>query len=165
MKKDSTDKRIAFFPGSFDPYTIGHDSIVERALPLFDEIIIAVGINDEKRNMFSIEERLSSISELYKNEPKIRVVSYSSLTVEAAQQYNAQFILRGVRMIQDFEFEKNLAEVNRSLSGIETILLYTLPEQSHISSSIVRELIKYGKDVTTYLPKGFNLPNKNRSKE
>lgn len=150
-------KRTALFPGSFDPFTIGHHSIVERALPLFDEIIIAVGVNDAKRSMFTPEQRIKSISDLYRNEPKVRVISYSCLTIDIAKEYGADFILRGVRMIQDFEFEKNLAEVNRSLSGIETVLLYTLPEYSHISSSIVRELINYNHDITGFLPEGMKL--------
>lgn len=157
MKKLSEIKRIAFFPGSFDPFTIGHYSIVERALPLFDEIIIAIGVNEAKNTMFSTEERLNSIDNLFANEPKVRVVSYSGLTVLAAKDLGAQFILRGVRMIQDFEYEKNLAEVNRALSGLETVLLYTLPEHSHISSSIVRELLRYDNDVSSFLPIGYKI--------
>ena len=148
---------IAIFPGSFDPFTIGHSSIVERALPLFDEIVIAIGVNDSKRSMFSVETRIKSISELYINEPKVRVIEYSGLTIEAAQEVGAEYILRGVRMIQDFEYEKNLAEINRSLSGLETVLLYTLPEHSHISSSTVRELLKYKRDVSKFLPDGYKI--------
>ena len=152
-----TDKRIAIFPGSFDPFTIGHYSIVERALPLFDKIIIAIGISEGKRAMFDAEKRAEAISELFANEPVVDVVEYKGLTVDAAKECGAKFILRGVRMIQDFEYEKNLAEVNRNLSGLETVLLYTLPEYSHISSSIVRELIKYGHDVSDFLPHGMKI--------
>ncbi|MDD2961650.1 MAG: pantetheine-phosphate adenylyltransferase [Muribaculaceae bacterium] len=150
-------KRIAIFPGSFDPYTIGHHSIIERALPLFDKIIIAIGINGAKNSMFTPQQRIDSIRQLYASEPRIEVASYSGLTVEYAKTQNANFILRGVRMIQDFEYEKNLAEVNRSLTGIETVLLYTLPEHSHISSSIVRELLSFNHDVSNLLPKGLIL--------
>ena len=126
--------RVALFPGSFDPFSIGHHSIVQRALPLFDRIVIAIGVNGAKRSMFSAEQRLEMISALYRDEPRVEVVCYECLTVELARQHNADFILRGVRMIADFEYEKNLAEVNRALNGIETVLLYTLPEHSHISS-------------------------------
>ncbi len=156
MKKTSpneTDKRIALFPGSFDPFTIGHESIVERALPLFDEIVVAIGVNYNKLTLTTIEDRLTWINGIFRNEPRVKVVAYDGLTVDAAKKYGARFMLRGVRMIQDFEYEKNLAEVNRALSGIETVLLYTLPEYSHISSSIVRELVKYGQDVRAYLPR------------
>lgn len=156
MKKTSpneSDKRIALFPGSFDPFTIGHESIVERALPLFDEIVVAIGVNYNKLTLTTIEDRLKWINGIFRNEPRVKVVAYDGLTVDAAKKYGARFMLRGVRMIQDFEYEKNLAEVNRALSGIETVLLYTLPEYSHISSSIVRELVKYGQDVRAYLPR------------
>lgn len=149
--------RIAFFPGSFDPFTIGHASIVERALPLFDTIIIAIGVNDSKKPMFTAEERVKSISDLYSENPKVKVIAYSGLTIKAAKENHAKFILRGVRMIQDFEYEKNIAEVNRSISGLETVLLYTLPEHSHISSSIVRELLNYNQEVTSFLPPKMHL--------
>lgn len=155
-----TDKKVAIFPGSFDPFTIGHYSIVERALPLFDKIIIAIGVSDGKRAMFEAEERIDAISEVFNKEPAVKVIAYNGLTVNAAKDCGAEFILRGVRMIQDFEYEKNLAEVNRNLSGIETVLLYTLPEYSHISSSIVRELIKYGHDVSGFIPTGMKLSGK-----
>lgn len=145
-------RRIALFPGSFDPFTVGHESIVERALPLFDEIVVAIGVNYNKLTLTTLEERVEWIKGIFRNEPRVKVISYEGLTVDAARQCGATFMLRGVRMIQDFEYEKNLAEVNRALSGIETVLLYTLPEYSHISSSIVRELVKYGQDVSAYLP-------------
>ncbi|MGN0231892.1 MAG: pantetheine-phosphate adenylyltransferase [Muribaculaceae bacterium] len=156
-KSDDVRQRIAIFPGSFDPFTIGHWSIVNRALDMFDQIVIAIGRNDAKHSMFSTDRRIVQISSLYEDNPKVKVVAYEGLTVNAAQQYGARFILRGVRMIQDFEYEKNLAEVNRSLTGIETVLLYTLPEHSHISSSIVRELLRYGCDVSRLLPPGMTL--------
>lgn len=152
------EQRIAIFPGSFDPYTIGHASIVDRALPLFDKIVVAIGVNRNKRSFLTEEQRIRMIADLYADEPKVEVISYDGLTVDAARECGARFLLRGVRMIQDFEYEKNLAEVNRSISGLETVLLYTLPEYGHISSSIVRELISYGRDVSALLPNGMVLP-------
>lgn len=146
-------KRIALFPGTFDPFTIGHESLVSRGLELVDEIII----NDTKRTHFSLEKRLEAIRNLYKDEPRVRVMSYDSLTVDFAQQMNAGFILRGIRTVNDFEYEKSIADVNRKLSGIETFILFTEPEHTHISSSIVRELLRYGKDISQFVPKGTNL--------
>lgn len=161
-----TKGRIALFPGSFDPFTRGHESIVRRALPLFDQIVIAIGINPDKPGFMTMEQRKQWIETIFVNEPKVTVVIYTGLTVEVAQQHNAQFLLRGVRMIQDFETEMHMAEVNRQLSGLETVLLYTLPEDSHVSSSIVRELARYGEDVTELLPKGapMNLLPTNNTK-
>lgn len=151
------EQRIAIFPGSFDPFTVGHHSIVMRALPLFDKIVVAIGTNAAKYAMMSESRRVEALRELYADYEKIEVISYEGLTVDAAKMCGAKFILRGVRMIQDFEYEKNLAEVNRSISGLETVLLYTLPEFGHISSSIVRELIRYGSDVSSLLPDGYKL--------
>lgn len=151
------EQRIAIFPGSFDPFTVGHHSIVMRALPLFDKIVVAIGTNVAKYAMMSESRRVEALRELYADNEKIEVISYEGLTVDAAKMCGAKFILRGVRMIQDFEYEKNLAEVNRSISGLETVLLYTLPEFGHISSSIVRELIRYGRDVSSLLPDGYKL--------
>ena len=151
------EQRIAIFPGSFDPFTVGHHSIVMRALPLFDKIVVAIGTNAAKYAMMSESRRVEALRELYADKEKIEVISYEGLTVDAAKMCGAKFILRGVRMIQDFEYEKNLAEVNRSISGLETVLLYTLPEFGHISSSIVRELIRYGRDVSSLLPDGYKL--------
>lgn len=152
---EAAGKRIALFPGSFDPFTRGHESIVERALPLFDEIVIAIGININKQALTSMEKRQELIRNTFRNEPKVRVITYDGLTADAAKACGARFYLRGVRMIQDFENEMNMAEVNRELSGLETVLLYTLPEYSHISSSIVRELVKWGQDVSRYLPRNL----------
>lgn len=150
-------KRIALFPGTFDPFTIGHASLVERGLNLVDEIIISIGINDKKNTYFSLEKRLEAIQELYKDEPRVQVWAYNSLTVDFAQQVHAGFILRGIRTVNDFEYEKNIADVNRMLSGIETFILFTEPKHTHISSSIVRELLRYGKDISPFIPKGMNL--------
>jgi len=158
-------RRIAIFPGSFDPFTRGHESIVRRALPLFDKFIIAIGVNADKRSFMTMEQRQTWIERVFKDDPQVEVITYSGMTVDAAREVGAQFIVRGVRLIQDFENEKHLAEVNRDLTGIETILLYTLPEYSHISSSIVRELARYGQDVSAYLPKEADmslLPTSNK---
>ena len=149
---DNQGQRVALFPGSFDPFTCGHESIVRRALPLFDRFIIAIGVNADKRSFMTMEQRKAFIESVFKDDPRVQVITYSNMTVEIAQELGAQFIVRGVRLIQDFENEKHLAEVNRDLTGIETILLYTLPEYSHISSSIVRELVRYGQDIKAYLP-------------
>lgn len=142
----------AIFPGSFDPFTIGHHDIVMRALNLFDEIIIGIGHNYTKRETFPLSERLAAIQRIYDNEPRVRVEVYDGLTVDFAAQHNAQFILRGVRSTLDFEYERNIAEANKQLSGIETILLYTRPEYAHISSTLVRDLHSHGKDISQYLP-------------
>ena len=154
---DNEGKRVALFPGSFDPFTRGHESIVRRALPLFDTFVIAIGVNNDKRSFMTMEQRKAWIESVFKDDPRVKVITYTGMTVDVAREIGAQFIVRGVRLIQDFENEKHLAEVNRDLTGIETILLYTLPEYSHISSSIVRELYHYGQDVSRYLPEGTEL--------
>ncbi len=145
-------KRIAIFPGTFDPFTIGHASIVERGLKLFDEIVIAVGINFNKVDNAVAEQRVNAIKRVYANNPDIKVVRYSGLTVDLAHEMGAQFLLRGVRSVKDYEYESNLADVNRNISGIETVLLYSLPELSWLSSSVLRELASHGRDITPYLP-------------
>lgn len=142
----------AIFPGSFDPFTIGHHDIVMRALNLFDEIIIGIGRNYNKREVFPIADRLAAIQRIYDNEPRVRVEVYDGLTVDFALKHHAQFILRGVRSTLDFEYERNIAEANKQLSGIETVLLYTRPEYAHISSTLVRDLHSHGKDISQYLP-------------
>ena len=149
--------RVALFPGSFDPFTRGHESIVRRALPLFDKFVIAIGVNADKRSFMTMEQRKAWIESIFKDSPQVVVITYTTMTVDVAREVGAQFIVRGVRLIQDFENEKHLAEVNRDLTGIETILLYTLPEYSHISSSIVRELFRYGQDISPYLPVDADL--------
>lgn len=143
--------RIAVFPGSFDPFTIGHKSIVERALPLFDRIIVAVGYNENKISANDVGDRLDMIRKCFPGEDRVEVTSYSGLTVDFARRTGAEFILRGVRSVADFEAERNLADVNRRISGIETILLPSLPELGYVSSSMVRELTNNGYDVTPFL--------------
>ena len=145
--------KTAIFPGSFDPFTIGHFDIVKRALPLFDEIVIGVGINAQKQPLFTPEERVAAIQKAFRDEPKVRVMTYDTLTVDFARNVGATFMLRGVRSTTDFEYEKAFAEANKQLSGIETVLMLTRPEYEHISSSLVRDLYNYGKDITPYLPK------------
>lgn len=147
--------RIAVFPGSFNPFTIGHRSIVERALPLFDRIIIALGFNESKSSATGMAERdrrVEVIRNVFIGEPKIEVESYSGLTVDFARSHGASFILRGVRDVSDFEAERKLADINREISGIETVLLVALPELGYVSSSMVRELGNNGYDVSPYLP-------------
>lgn len=150
-------RRVALFPGTFDPFTIGHQSLVTRGLDLVDEIIISIGINDKKNTYFSLDRRVESIRELYKDNPRVRVMSYDKLTVDFANEVGAGFILRGIRTVNDFEYEKTIADVNRKLAGIETFILFTEPEHTHISSSIVRELLRFGKDVSQFVPEGINL--------
>jgi pantetheine-phosphate adenylyltransferase len=142
----------AIFPGSFDPFTIGHHDIVLRGLQLFDEIIIGIGHNINKRDAFPLEERINAIQHAFNSEPRIKVMAYDGLTVDFAAEQQAQFILRGVRSVQDFEYERNIAEANKQLSGIETVLLYTRPEYAHISSTLLRDLHSHGKDISPYLP-------------
>lgn len=145
-------KRIALYPGTFDPFTVGHLSIVERGLQLFDEIIVAIGVNDAKKNHSTIQQRIEHIERVTNKMQGVRVVSYDNLTVEAAKEHGANFILRGVRTVADYEYERNLAYANRNLTGIETVLLYTLPELSYISSTLVRDLQRHGYDVSQYVP-------------
>lgn len=153
-------KKTAIFPGTFDPFTRGHYSVVERALNLFDEVVIAIGINALKKPLFTADERVEMLRRLYADEPRVRVVVYSGLTVDLARECNARYILRGVRSIIDFEYEKSIADVNREISGLETILLFTEPQYAHISSSVVRELMSYGRNVEAFLPTQMVLPEK-----
>lgn len=149
--------RTAIFPGSFDPYTKGHDSIARRGLQLFDRIIIGVGINEKKKGIMAVEKRIQALKNLYRNEPRISVEAYSDLTVDFAKRKQADFILRGVRSHKDFEYELVIADVNKRLSGIETVILFTEPELACISSTIVRELMHFGRDITEFLPEGFTI--------
>lgn len=147
----------AIFPGTFDPFTIGHESIVRRALTFTDEVIIAIGINEQKHSLFPVAKREQMIRDYYKDEPRVKVTSYSNLTVDFAHEVGANTIIRGIRTVKDFEYEETIADINRKLTGIETIFLFTEPDLASISSSIVRELMKYNKEVTQFLPKGMKL--------
>lgn len=144
--------KIAIFPGSFDPFTVGHASIVNRGLPMFDRIVIGVGVNDKKRSFYTPEQRVEAIQRVYASEPRIKVVSYSDLTIDLARREGATFILRGLRSVKDFEYERDIAAMNKRLAGVETVMLFTESQYSDISSSVVRELIAYGKDVSAFLP-------------
>ena len=144
--------RTGIFTGSFDPYTIGHDNILRRALPLFDRIIIGIGVNEQKKYMLSADMRKKKIQELYRNEPRITVKTYNDLTIDFAKREMAQYIIKGVRSVKDFEYEREMAEANYRLSGIDTLLLFADPSLSFLSSSMVRELIHFGKDVREFLP-------------
>ena len=150
--------KTAIFPGSFSPFTIGHQSIVDRALPLFDKIIISIGINSEKNQYFSIEERLQWIKDVYGNNTKIEIKFYEGLTVDFCKKENANYILRGLRDSHDFKFEKGIAQMNKDLNKeVETIFIITPSEISHISSSIIRDIIKNGGDVSKFIPKEIDL--------
>jgi pantetheine-phosphate adenylyltransferase len=142
----------AIFPGSFDPFTIGHFDVVMRGLTLFDEIIIGIGINHNKRTTFPLEERIAAIEKAFAQEPRVKVVAYQGLTIDFAVEHHAECILRGVRSVQDFDYERSIADANKQLSGIETVLLYTNPAYAHISSSLVRDLYAHGHDISAYLP-------------
>lgn len=144
--------RRAIFPGSFDPITLGHVDIINRALPLFDEIIIAIGVNADKKYMFSLNERINFIKECYKNESKIKVETYSGLTIDFCKKLEVEFILRGLRNPADFEFEKAIAQTNRKLAPIETVFLLTSADTSFISSSIVRDVLRNGGDISSLVP-------------
>lgn len=145
-------ERKALYPGTFDPFTIGHESIVKRGLTLFDHIVVAVGINDAKRSFRSLEDRVAHIRRVFAGDDRVSVMLYEGLTVDAARECGAKFILRGVRTVADYEYERNLAYANRRLSGIETVLLYTLPELQDISSTMVRDLARCGVDISPYVP-------------
>ena len=144
--------RRAIFPGSFDPLTLGHYDIIQRGITLFDELYIAIGINADKKYMFSLEERKKFIEEAFKEEPKIKVVTYKGLTVDFCQKNSVEFILRGLRNPADFEFEKAIAHTNRHLSEIETVFLLTSSGKSYISSSIVRDVIRNGGNYSVLVP-------------
>lgn len=147
----------AIFPGTFDPFTIGHFSIVQRGLKIFDEIIIGIGHNNSKKTLFSVEKRKEFILAAFKNEPRIKVMDYDCLTIDFASQVEARFILRGLRTVADFEYERTIGDTNRILSGVETVILFTEAEYAHISSTVARDLISYGKDICTFLPPNVKI--------
>jgi len=147
----------ALFPGSFDPFTAGHHSIVKRTLAFVDEVIVGIGFNEGKKGFLPLEKRLEMIRALYVGEPRVKVLPYSGLTVDFAKEQEADVIVRGIRSVKDFEYEESIADINRKLSGIETVFLFTEPELAAVSSSVVRELIHYGKDVSMFLPEGMKI--------
>jgi len=151
-------KRIAVFPGSFDPFTIGHEAIARRALSLFDEIIIALGANALKKNFYPLITRKEMINKIFSDEPRITVDHYEGLTVDYCIKHNAGYLIRGLRTAADFEFERAIAQVNRVLApGVESVFLLTVPEHSHINSSIVRDIIRSGGDASRFVPSSLNL--------
>ncbi|MCR4560002.1 MAG: pantetheine-phosphate adenylyltransferase [Bacteroidales bacterium] len=151
-------QKIAVFPGSFDPFTAGHEALVLKGLDLFDSIIVAVGVNSDKKGFMPLEKRLELIETVFKNNRRIQVRSYSNLTVDFCKENGVTHILRGLRNAADFEYENNIAQINRLISGnIETVFLLSRPEHAAVSSSIVRELIRYKKDVKMFLPSGIDF--------
>ena len=145
--------RIAVFPGTFDPITLGHVDVIKRSIPLFDKIVIGIGLNSTKQPMFSVEQRVGWIQEIFKDMPTVTVAPYEGLTIEFCKQFDARFILRGIRYVSDFEYEKGIADMNRMLSkNVETIFLTSSPEYSTVSSTLVRDVIRHHGDVSQFLP-------------
>ena len=140
-----------FFPGSFDPFTIGHADLVERALKLGAEVVIAIGVNEDKRPMFSARQRLEAIRAFYKGNPQVSVIEYKGLTVDAVRENGCDAILRGIRSVTDYDKERNLADINRSIDGVETVILVSSAAMQHVSSSLVRELISFGRPVNEFV--------------
>jgi len=151
-------KKIAVFAGSFDPFTVGHESVVRRALPLFDKIIIAVGFNQEKKQFFSIEKRMAMIKEIFNDEPKVSVDKYTGLTVDYSRKIGAKYLLRGLRTAADFEFERAIAQLNKNMyPEVESVFILALPEHTPINSTIVRDIIRFKGDASKFLPKKIDL--------
>lgn len=145
--------RICLFPGTFDPVTLGHTDIINRALPLFDKLYIGIGRNANKQPMFSEQQRLNWINEIYQGNDKVEAVVYDGLTVDCCEKIGANYILRGIRYVNDFEYEKGIADMNRSIAqNIETIFLTCLPQYTSVASTLVRDVLKYGGDVSQFLP-------------
>lgn len=151
-------KKIAVFPGSFDPITTGHIELINRALPLFDEIVIAIGENSKKQYLFPLEQRLAWLEDVFKSEPKVSVGHYTGLTVTFCHSINANYMLRGLRNASDFDYEKTISQLNTIIGdGLETVFLISSPQYSHVSSTIVREIIRAGGDASPFLPKEIQL--------
>jgi pantetheine-phosphate adenylyltransferase len=151
-------KKTAIFPGSFDPFTIGHESVITRAMPLFDEIIVAIGTNTTKNAYFSIEQRMKMIRDVFSDTNKIKIESYQGLTVEYCRKKQARYLLRGLRTSSDFEYERAIAQTNKAMyPELESVFLLTLPEHTHINSAIVREIIRLGGDASQFIPRVIDL--------
>ena len=152
---------IAVFPGSFDPITIGHVDLVNRALPLFDKIIVAIGVNTNKKYLFSLEERLAWLNSVFENETRVEVAHFENLSANYCKRIGAKYLLRGLRQASDFDYEKTISQLNNIIGeGLETIFLISKPELSHISSTIVREIIKGGSDAADFLPPQIQITKK-----
>lgn len=150
--------KIAVFPGSFDPFTVGHESIVKRALALFDRVIIAVGVNAEKKNLFSIEMRLKMIAKVFEGESRVEISRFSGLTVEFCRRHNARYIVRGLRTAADFEYERAMGHMNWKMAPeIDTVFLLTSTEHTPVNSTIVRDIIKHGGDASMFVPASINI--------
>ena len=151
-------KKICVFPGSFDPITSGHVDLVKRVLPLFDEVVVAIGLNSQKKYLFTLEQRIDWLKEVFASDPKVRIDSFENLTSDYCNKINAQWLLRGLRNASDFDYEKTISQLNYIIGhGIETMFLISQPQYSHISSTIVREIIKGGGDVSPFIPKEIHL--------
>lgn len=151
-------KKVAIFPGSFDPFTRGHESVVLRSLPLFDKVIIAIGNNSSKRGFFTVDERIELIKMVFTNQPQVEVQSYDGLTVDFCRSVNAKFMLRGIRTAADFEYERAVAQMNKSmLPDVESVILLTTPELTPVNSTIVRDILLHGGDVSQFLPVNMNV--------
>jgi len=151
-------KKIAVFAGSFDPFTVGHESVVRRALPLFDKVIIAVGFNQEKKQLFSIEKRMAMISDVFDDEPRVSIDKYTGLTVDYCRKVGAKYLLRGLRTAADFEFERAIAQLNKNMyTEVESVFLLALPEHTPINSTIVRDIIRFKGNASKFLPKKIDL--------
>ncbi|MFV0269979.1 MAG: pantetheine-phosphate adenylyltransferase [Draconibacterium sp.] len=150
-------ERIAIFPGSFDPFTIGHESVVRRALPMFDKLYIMIGYNANKKSFFPVEKRMKWINQVFANEPKVEVRLYEGLTVDFCKTVNAQYILRGIRTSSDFEYERAIAQMNKKMHpDIESVFLLTLPEHTPVNATIIRDIISHGGDASMFLPEGLD---------
>ncbi|MCG8410248.1 MAG: pantetheine-phosphate adenylyltransferase [Bacteroidales bacterium] len=155
-------EKIAVFPGTFDPFTVGHESIVNRALDLFDKIYIAIGINSDKKTFFSLDERIEYIKQVFIDNSKIEVVCYEGLTIDYCKQIGANYILRGLRTAADFEYERAIAQVNKAMfEGIETMFLLTMPEHTPVNSTIVRDILRHGGDASQFIPKQIKIKKRN----
>ncbi len=143
------------FPGSFDPFTLGHADLVNRALRIFDTVVIAIGYNEQKDGWIPVDERVRALEDFYKDEPRVRIERYTGLTAEMAQELGICCILRGVRSTTDYEYELNIADINHRLAGTETVILLAKPQLATLSSSVVRELAHFGRDITEWLPQGL----------
>lgn len=147
--------KTALFPGTFDPFTLGHASVVRRGLVLFDRIVIAIGVNDAKQTYFSMDQRLKQIQACFVNEPNVEVCTYEGMTVECAKEHEAIAIIRGVRSLTDFEYERLLSDINLKISGIDTVCVFTEPELASIQSNVVRDLLKHHQDVRAFVPEAM----------